>query len=135
MFGPWGAAIGGVGGGLLGYFGSGADDDVDQARAEKEALAKKIADQYMSYRDTVNEAYMKQAAGANSFFDVNSNIVNSMNGGQGAPDIAGGVYTSPIKAEGMKDVSIPSTSPTFAPGTPMPSQNTPGALSFVPRKQ
>ena len=131
----WGTAAGALGGALYGFFAGDDGEEVDKARAEKEALAKKIADQYMSYRDTVNEAYMKQAAGANSFFDVNSNIVNSMNGGQGAPDIAGGVYTSPIKAEGMKDVSIPSTSPTFAPGTPMPSQNTPGALSFVPRKQ
>ena len=133
-FGPWGAAIGGIGGGLLGYFGSGGDEELDNARAEKEALAKKIADQYLSYRDTVNEAYMKQAAGANSFYDVNSNMLNSMNGGQGAPDIAGGVYTSPIKAEGMKDVNIASTSPTFAPGTPMPSQNAPGAVSYIPKK-
>lgn len=131
----WGTAIGGALGGLAGFFGSDNGEEVDQARAEKEALAKKIADQYMSYRDTVNEAYMKQAAGANSFYDVNSNMLNSMNGGQGAPDIAGGVYTSPIKAEGMKDVSIPSTSPTFAPGTPMPTENAPGQLSYVPRKQ
>jgi len=134
-FGPWGAAIGGIGGGFLGYLGSDGGEEVDKARAEKEALAKKIADQYMSYRDTVNEAYMKQAAGANSFYDMNSNMLNSMSGGQGAPDIAGGVYTSPIKAEGMKDVSIPSTSPTFAPGTPMPAQNAPKTLSYIPGKR
>lgn len=130
----YGTAVGGALGGLLGYFGSDDGEGVDKARAEKEALAKKIADQYMGYRDTINEAYMKQAAGANSFYDVNSNMLNSMNGGQGAPDIAGGVYTSPIKAEGMKDVAIPSTSPTFAPGTPMPSQNTPQTLSYMPKK-
>jgi|GEM_PF-3510653 len=129
-----GTAIGGVLGGLAGYFGSGDDEDVEKARAEKEALAKKIADRYLSYRDTVNEAYMKQAAGANSFYDVNSNMLNSMNGGQGAPDIAGGVYESPIQAEGMKKVSIPSTSPTFAPGTPMPSQNAPSTVSYIPKK-
>lgn len=130
----WGTAIGGALGGLVGFFGSDNGEEVDEARRKKEELAKKIADQYMSYRDTVNEAYMKQAAGANSFYDVNSNILNSMNGGQGAPDIAGGVYTSPIKAEGMKGVDIPSTSPTFAPGTPMPTQNAPQTLSYVPRK-
>jgi hypothetical protein len=129
----WGTAIGGALGGLVGFFGSDNGEEVDKARAEKEALAKKIADQYMSYRDTVNEAYMKQAAGANSFYDVNSDMLNSMNGGQGAPDIAGGVYTSPIKAEGMKDVNIKSTSPTYAPGTPMPSQNTPQTFSYMPR--
>jgi len=57
-----------------------------------------------------------------------------MNGGQGAPDIAGGVYTSPIKADGMKGVSIPSSSPTFAPGTPMPTQNAPATMSYIPKK-
>jgi hypothetical protein len=130
----WGTAIGGALGGLVGYFGSDNGAEVDDARQKKEELSKKIADQYLSYRDTVNEAYMKQAAGANSFYDVNSNMLNSMNGGQGAPDIAGGVYTSPIKAEGMKDVSIPSSSPTFAPGTPMPSQNAPKTMSYMPQR-
>lgn len=131
----WGTAIGALGGALAGYFSSDDGGALDEARRQKAALAKKIADQYMSYRDTLNEAYMKQAATANSFYDVNSNMLNSMNGGQGAPDIAGGVYTSPIKAEGMKDVSIASTSPKFAAGTPMPEQNAPKQLSYIPGKK
>lgn len=130
-----GTAIGAALGGLAGYFTSDNGEDLDAARQQKAELAKKIADQYMSYRDTLNEAYMKQAATANSFYDVNSNMLNSMNGGQGAPDIAGGVYTSPIKAPGMKDVSIPSTSPKFAAGTAMPEENAPNTLSYIPGKR
>jgi len=132
--GPWGAAAGGVVGGLLGYFGSGDDGAQKDAQEAKLAAGREAAADYMAYRDTVNQAHMKAMANQQSFFDTNSSMLNSMNGGQGAPDVAGGVYESPIQAEGMKKVAIASTAPNYQ-GQPMPTQNAPQQLSYVPRGQ
>lgn len=131
--GPWGAAAGGVIGGVLGYFGSADDDEAQKAQQDKLAADRQAAADYLSYRDVVNDAHMKATANQESFFDTNSSMLNSMNGGQGAPDIAGGAYTSPIKADGMKDASYAGTAPKYG-NQPMPTQNAPQALSYVPRK-
>lgn len=130
--GPWGAAAGGVLGGLAGYFGSGNDDAVKQAQEAKVAADRKAAADYLAYRDTVAQAHTNATAAQESFFDQNSNMLNSMNGGQGAPDIAGGVYKSPIQADGMKLATAPDTAPKFAPNTPMPAPNTPQQFSYAP---
>lgn len=131
-FGPWGAAAGGIIGGLAGYFGGG-DDEEERERAQQAKLAmdREVAGDYLSYRDAVNRAHMQATANQESFFDMNSSMANSMNGGQGAPGIAGGAYTSPIQAEGMKPVTIADSAPTYQ-GQPMPTQNAPQPLSYVP---
>lgn len=129
--GPWGAAAGGVIGGLAGYFGSANDDDQQAAQEAKLATDREVAADYLSYRDAVNKAHMQATANQESFFDTNSSMANSMNGGQGSPDIAGGAYTSPIQADGMKPVSFASTAPKYQ-GQPMPQQNAPKPLTFVP---
>lgn len=130
--GPWGAAAGGVIGGLAGYFGSGDDDAQQQAQQAKLEADRQAAADYLSYRDVVSNAHMKATANQESFFDQNSSMLNSMNGGQGAPDIAGGAYTSPIKAEGMHPETYASTAPKYG-NQPMPTQNAPQPLSYVPR--
>src|SRR6478735_4194672 len=130
-FGPWGAAAGGIIGGLAGYFGSGNDDEQQRAQEAKLATDREVAADYLSYRDAVNRAHMQATANQESFFDMNSSMANSMNGGQGAPGIAGGAYTSPIQAEGMKPVTIASSPPNYQ-GQPAPRQNAPQPLSYVP---
>jgi len=127
-------AGGAVIGGLMGYFGSGDDEAQQEAQRAKVEADRQAAADYLSYRDAVNQAHMKATANQESFFDMNSSMANSMNGGQGSPDIAGGAYTSPIKADGMKDVSVASTAPKYT-GQPMPTQNAPQPLSYVPRGQ
>jgi hypothetical protein len=116
----------------MGYFGSGNDDAQQQAQQQKLDADRQAAADYMAYRDTVNQAHMKATANQESFFDTNSSMLNSMNGGQGSPDIAGGAYTSPIQADGMKPVSVASTAPTYK-GQAMPAQNAPTPLTYVPR--
>jgi len=118
----------------MGYFGSSDDDDQQAAQRAKIAADQKAAADYLAYRDTVNQAHMKATANQESFFDLNSSMANSMNGGQGSPDVAGGVYESPIQAEGMKPVSVASTAPKYT-GQAMPAQNTPQPLSYIPRGQ
>lgn len=129
--GPWGAAIGGVVGGLAGYFGSGDDEEQQAAQEAKLAAGRKAAADYLDWRDTANQAHMKATADQESFFDMNSSIANSMNGGQGAPDIAGGAYTSPVQGPGIAPVSFASTAPNYQ-GQPMPEQNAPQPLTYVP---
>lgn len=130
--GPWGAAIGGVAGGLMGYFGSGDDDEVQKAQQAKLEAGRQAANEYLSYRDTINQAHMQAMANQQGYFDMNSSMANSMNGGQGSPDIAGGEYTSPIHAEGMKPLHIANTTPNYS-GQAAPEQNAPAPLSYVPR--
>jgi hypothetical protein len=132
--GPWGAAAGGVIGGLAGYFGSGDDDDVQKAQEAKLAAGREAAKEYLAYRDVSNEAHMKAMANQQSYFDMNSSMMNSMNGGQGSPDIAGGNYQSVIQGEGMKPLDIANTTPQYG-AQPMPEQNAPQPLSYVPRAQ
>lgn len=130
--GPWGAAGGAVLGGIMGYFGSGDDDEQQKAQEAKLAAGREAAQDYLDYRDVVNRAHMKATADQESFFDQNSSMMNSMNGGQGAPDIAGGAYTSPVQGEGMKPVSFASTAPKYG-DQPMPEQNAPQPLNYIPR--
>jgi len=133
--GPWGAAGGAVLGGLIGYFGSGDDDEAKRAQEAKLVADRKAAADYLAYRDVVSNAHMKSTANQESFFDMNSAIANSMNGGQGSPDIAGGVYQSPIQADGMATPTVyASTAPKYG-SQPMPTQNAPQRLEYFPRGQ
>lgn len=129
--GPWGAAAGGIIGGLAGYFGSGNDDEVQDAQAAKLEAGRQAANEYLSYRDVVNQAHMQAMANQQSYFDQNSSMLNSMSGGQGSPDIAGGTYTSPIRGEGMKSVNVANTTPQYG-DQPMPAQNAPQPLTYAP---
>lgn len=131
--GPWGAAAGGIIGGLAGYFGSGNDDAAQKAQEAKLAAGREAAADYLAYRDTANQARMNALSGQESYFDMNGSMLNSMNGGQGAPDIAGGVYKSPIQAPGMREASAASTAPNYA-GQPAPTGNAP-QLSYFQRPQ
>jgi hypothetical protein len=131
--GPYGAAVGGVLGGIAGYFGSGDDDAAQRAQQAKVEADRKAAENYLNYRDVISNAYMKSAQTQNSFYDQNSNMLNSMNGGQGSPDIAGGVYSSPIQGEGMKrPEQYASTQQDFS-GVPQPAGNAPQPLTFMPK--
>ncbi len=129
--GPWGAAAGGVIGGLAGYFGSGDDDSVKEAQEAKLRAGREAAQDYLAYRDVSNEAHMKAMANQQSYFDMNSSMMNSMNGGQGSPDIAGGNYESVINADGMKPLDINNSTPQYGAQS-MPAQNAPQSLSYAP---
>lgn len=132
--GPWGAAAGGVIGGLAGYFGGGDDDAVKEAQEAKLRAGREAANEYLSYRDVVNQAHMQAMGNQQSYFDMNSSMANSMSGGQGSPDIAGGNYQSVIQGEGMKPVSVANSTPDYG-GQAMPAQNAPQPLSYMPRGQ
>lgn len=120
--GPWGAAIGGLAGGAIGLFSADGQDELRRAQEAKLEAGRKAAADYKAYRDVVSQARMQAMANTQGYFDVNSNMLNSMNGGQGTPD-SPGAYQSPILAQGMKPYEIANSTPHAA--GPMPTQNAP----------
>lgn len=127
--GPWGAAIGGVLGGAYGLFAPDGQDELKAAQEAKLAAGRKAAENYEKYRDVVSQARMQAMANQQGYFDVNSNMLNSMNGGQGTPD-SPGAYQSPILADGMKPYTIENSTPH--PTGPMPAQNAPPPVTYAP---
>lgn len=133
VLGPYGAAAGAVLGGLYGYFSSDGSGAVAAAAAAKQAADAKAIQEFTQYRDVANQAHMQATANELQPYHTSLNMLNAMNGGQGAPT-GPATITSPVTGAGIPPASVANPNADIQPGQPQPVGNAPTkALTFVPQ--